>query len=280
MPQGTQHTLRKACPFEGKGLHTGALVRMTLLPAAPDSGIVFRRTDLSGRPEIPALAENVSGTARSTTLSSGAASVATVEHLLSALTGMGVDNAVVELYGPEVPILDGSARFYVEAFLRDGLQEQPAPRSYFDIPNQLEIKDKASGAWIKIEPACAPSAQVTIDFGESVLGVQQCRWDLTTDYALEIGPCRTFVFYRDIERLMKNGLIKGGDLENALVITEEGYLGNPRLRFPDECGRHKLLDLLGDLRLAGGWVNARITAYKPGHSLNTRAAQALRTLLK
>ncbi|MBO4585729.1 MAG: UDP-3-O-[3-hydroxymyristoyl] N-acetylglucosamine deacetylase [Bacteroidales bacterium] len=274
-----QHTLKESYFFEGKGLHTGTYAHMKVMPAAADSGIRFIRTDLPSRPEIQALAENVSNTARSTTISQNGGEIVTIEHIMSALTGMGVDNAIVELDNREVPILDGSARFYVEAFAKDGLQDQAVPRRMIDIPLAVEVRDPKTGSWVKIEPAEGPSADITVDFGSPVLGVQSAHWDIDTDYAVEFAPCRTFCFYREIEVMLKNNLIKGGDLDNALVVTDDGYMGNPTLHFPDECGRHKMLDMLGDLRLAGGYLNAHITAYKPGHSINTKAAKALRALL-
>ena len=275
-----QHTIKQAYHFEGKGLHTGTYAHMTLLPAPVGSGIRFRRTDLPGQPVVQALAEFVTNTARSTTLSFEGAEVVTVEHILSALMGLGVDNALIELDNREVPILDGSARPYSEAILKDGLEDQGVPRRFIDIPYCLEVKDPRSGSWVRIEPADAPSVDVTVDFNSPVLGIQRAHWDLQTDYVTEIGVCRTFCFFREIEALIKNNLIKGGDLDNALVVTDEGYMGNPVLHFPDECGRHKLLDLLGDIRLAGGYLNARISAYKSGHTINTKAAKALRALLK
>ena len=275
-----QHTIKQAYRFEGKGLHTGTYVHMTLLPAPVNTGIRFRRIDLEEKPVVEALAEFVTNTARSTTLSFEGAEVVTVEHILSALMGLGVDNALIELDNREVPILDGSARLYCEAILKDGLEDQGVPRRFIDIPYSLEVKDPRSGSWVRIEPADAPSVDVTVDFNSPVLGVQRTQWDLQTAYATEIGVCRTFCFYREIEALIKNNLIKGGDLDNALVVTDEGYMGNPVLHFPDECGRHKLLDLLGDIRLAGGYLNARISAYKSGHTINTKAAKALRALLK
>jgi UDP-3-O-[3-hydroxymyristoyl] N-acetylglucosamine deacetylase/3-hydroxyacyl-[acyl-carrier-protein] dehydratase len=277
---------------------------MTVSPAPAGHGIRFRRTDLPGQPEIPALAENVTNTARSTTISCGGAEAVTIEHIMSALTGLGVDNALVELDNVEVPILDGSARPYVEAFLAGGLEDQAVPREYISIPLSLEIRDGRTGSWIRIEPAEAPSMDLTVDFNSRVLGVQSARWDETVDYAREIGVCRTFCFFHEIEHLFRCNLIKGGDVDNAIVIaehpvsdgqladlgklfdrpdlavTEAGYLNNLELQFPDECGRHKLLDLIGDLRLAGGFLNARVTAYKPGHTLNTKAAKALRAILK
>ena len=276
---------------------------MTVFPAPAGHGVKFRRTDLPGAPVVEALAENVSNTARSTTISCGEAKAVTIEHIMSALTGMGVDNALVELDNVEVPILDGSARPYVEAFGKDGLVDQEVPRVYIDIPQTVEIRDDRTGSWVRIEPAAAPSADITVDFGSRILGVQSAHWDESVDYAREIGVCRTFCFFHEIEYLFRNNLIKGGDVDNAIVIvehpvsaeqlsgiatllsmpgltvTEQGYLNNLQLHFPDECGRHKLLDLVGDLRLAGGWLNARVTAFKPGHTLNTQAAKALRAIL-
>ena len=275
-----QHTIKQAYHFEGKGLHTGTYVHMTLLPAPANTGIRFRRIDLQDKPVVEALAEFVTSTARSTTLSHNGAEAVTVEHILSALMGLGVDNALIELDNREVPILDGSARPYCEAILKDGLEDQGVPRRFIDIPYCLEVKDPRSGSWVRIEPADAPSVDVTVDFNSPVLGIQRAHWDLQTDYVTEIGVCRTFCFFREIEALIKNNLIKGGDLDNALVVTDEGYMGNPVLHFPDECGRHKLLDLLGDIRLAGGYLNARISAYTSGHTINTKAAKALRALLK
>ncbi len=299
-----QYTIKKTYYFEGKGLHTGTYAHMKLMPAPEDNGIKFRRTDLRSRPVIEALAENVTNTARSTTISHNEAVAVTIEHIMSALTGLGIDNAWIELDNIEVPILDGSARPYVEAILKDGRQEQGKDRHYIDIPQSLEIRDDRSGSWVRIEPAAAPSADITVDFNSKILGIQSAHWDENSDYAHEIGVCRTFVFFHEIEYLFRNNLIKGGDVDNAIVIvenpvndeqldslsklfsipdlraTEEGYLNNLQLHFPDECGRHKLLDLLGDLRLSGGYLNGRITAYKPGHSINTKAAKALRALLK
>ena len=276
-----QHTLTRTYRFEGKGLHTGTYSHMAVSPAPAGHGIQFRRTDLPGSPVIDALAEHVSNTARSTTISCGGAEAVTIEHIMSALSGLGVDNALIELDNREVPILDGSAGPYVKAFLADGLVDQGEPRVYIDIPQTLEIRDGKTGSWIRIEPADTPSADITVDFGSRILGVQSAHWDEAVDYAHEIGVCRTFCFFHEIEYLFKNNLIKGGDVDMPdLTVTDQGYLNNLQLHFPDECGRHKLLDLLGDFRLAGGRLNARITAFKPGHYLNTQAAKALRAILK
>ena len=297
-----QNTLANPCYFEGKGLHTGQYAHMYVWPAAAGTGIRFIRTDL-GDACIEALADNVTNTARSTTVSCGEASAITVEHILSALTGMGIDNAEVRIDNAEVPILDGSALPYVEAFLKAGIVAQDAPRHFLELNHAVEVRDEKSGAWVKVEPSDKPSTEITVDFGSKVLGVQNAGWDLDTDYASAIAPCRTFVFFHEIEFLARQGLVKGGDVSNAIVIiehpvtqqqiddlcsllglpslkaTENGYLSNLKLHFPDECGRHKLLDIIGDLRLAGGWLNARVTAFKPGHTINTIAAKEIRKAL-
>ncbi len=294
-----QRTLSAEYHFEGKGLHTGRHSHLTLKAAPADTGILFHRTDLGAGAFVEALAENVSNTSRSTTLTKEGVSVSTTEHLLSALTGLGVDNAIIEIDNLEVPILDGSARCYVDAISKDGLAEQDADRKYLDITEEIEVKDEKSGAWLKVVPADRPSADITVDFGSRILGVQKVHWDENVDYSTQISPCRTFVFFHELEFLLANNLVKGGDMDNAIVVVEhavqpeqvervatlfgvprldvhEGYLNNIRLHFPDECGRHKLLDLFGDLTLAGGFINGKITAYKPGHSINTRFADAIR----
>ncbi len=298
-----QHTLGNICTFEGKGLHTGRYARMSVEPAPADTGLRFLRTDLGPDAYVDALAENVSGTARSTSLSCGEASAVTVEHILSALTGMGVDNALIRLDNAEVPILDGSARLYAEAFGKAGIVPQDAPRRMLGLAREVEVRDERSGAWVRAVPSDRPEIGITVDFGSRVLGVQSASWTPETDYASEIAPCRTFVFFHEIEFLARQGFVKGGDIDNAIVIiehpvtreqveglcarmglppmtcTEEGYLDNLKLHFPDECGRHKLLDIIGDLRLAGGWVNASITAFKPGHTINAQAAKEIRKAL-
>ena len=273
---------------------------MVIKPAPVNTGIVFHRVDLGENAFVEAVAENVSSTARSTTISQGEASVSTIEHIMSAFAGMGVDNALVEIDNVEVPILDGSARYYVEAMLEDGLVEQDAPKKYVSIPGELEIADEKTGSYIRLTPSEEPTIDLKVDFNSRVLGVQDVSWDCTTDYSKEIAPCRTFVFFHEIEYLFMNNLVKGGDVDNAIVIVEhpvepgqverlaglfnvpalaiddKGYLNNLSLHFPDECGRHKLLDLLGDLYLSGGILKAKVTAFKPGHSINTRMAKAVR----
>lgn len=297
-----QQTLRKSYLFEGKGLHTGRVARMTVSPAPADTGIVFKRTDIGEDALVEALAENVSSTARSTTISKGDASVSTIEHILSALTGMGVDNALIEIDNVEVPILDGSAKPYIDAIWKDGFQEQDAPRKYIELKETVEVVNE-KGSIVRLEPADDFYYDIKIDFNSKVLGVQHAQWDASVVYAEEIGVCRTFVFFHEIEFLFNNGLVKGGDVDNAIVIVEhpvtkeqvdnmsrlfnvpslevreDGYLSNLKLRFTNECARHKLLDLIGDLRLCGGFIKAKITAEKAGHGINTTAAKHVRATL-
>ena len=275
---------------------------MTVSPAPADTGIVFKRTDIGQDALVEALAENVSSTVRSTTISKGDASVSTIEHILSALTGMGVDNALIEIDNVEVPILDGSAKPYIEAIWKDGFQEQDAPRKYIELKETVEVVNE-KGSVVRLEPAEDFSYDIKIDFNSRVLGVQHAQWDSSVIYPEEIGVCRTFVFFHEIEFLFNNGLVKGGDVDNAIVIVEhpvtkeqvdnmsrlfnvpslevreDGYLSNLQLRFTNECARHKLLDLIGDLRLCGGFLKAKITAEKAGHGINTTAARQVRAVL-
>ena len=298
-----QQTLRKSYSFEGKGLHTGKVAKMTVGPAPVDTGIRFVRTDIGIDAIVDALAENVTSTARSTTISMGEASVSTIEHILSALTGMGVDNALIEIDNVEVPILDGSAKPYIDAIWHDGFEQQDAPRRYIQISEPVEITNE-KGSVVRIEPAEEFSYSIGIDFNSRVLGVQKAMWDDSILYPEEIGRCRTFVFFHEIQFLFANNLVKGGDVDNAIVIVEhpvteeqvnqmsalfnvpalkvreDGYLSNLQLRFPNECARHKLLDLIGDLRLCGGFLKAKVTAEKAGHGINTNAAKAVRMALQ
>lgn len=290
-----QHTLKKEYNFEGRGLHTGKYAHIAICPAEENTGIRFLRTDLGV--EIKALASNISRTDRSTTICEGGVSVVTVEHLLSALSGLGVDNAIIRIDNDEVPILNGSAERYVRAIAPDGLQRQNAPRKYIELEREIEVRDPKSGAWIKITPSNQLSYEVTVDFESRVLGVQTVKWIEGEDYVGQIAPCRTFVFFHELEYLASMGLVRGGDVDNAIVVVEHpvskeqtdamcaffgqpklsvdpsGYLSNLVLHFPNECGRHKLLDLMGDMRLVGGYLKAEIKAYKPGHGINSLATK-------
>jgi len=297
-----QQTLTREYKFEGRGLHTGKYAHLTLKPAPVGYGIRFVRTDVDV--EVPALASRVTRTDRSTTISEGETHVITIEHLMSALTGLGVDNARVDIDNEEVPILDGSAERYVRAIAPDGLQEQDAPREWISFDEPIEIRDEKTGSWVRIEPADRMSFEVTVDFGSRVLGVQNAHWAENADYVGQVAPCRTFVFFHELEFLAARGLVKGGDVDNAIVIVEhpaskeqidnmckffgqprlavtpQGYLSNIKLHFPNECGRHKLLDLIGDMRLMGGFPKARISAYKPGHTINSVASRAALSKIK
>ena len=297
-----QQTLSAQYSFEGRGLHTGKYAHLTLKPAPEGYGIRFVRTDAGV--EIPAIASKITRTDRSTTISEGEVSVVTIEHVMSALTGLGVDNARVEIDNEEVPILDGSAERYVRAIAPDGLQVQDAERVWIEFDEPFEVCDEKTGSRVRIEPADKMSFEATSDFNSRVLGVQTARWEEHADYVAQIAPCRTFVFLHELEFLAARGLVKGGDVDNAIVIVEhpatdeqigtmcslfgmphlevtpQGYLSNIKLHFPDECGRHKLLDLIGDMRLLGGFPKAKISAFKPGHTINSVASRAALSHIK
>ncbi len=295
-----QHTLKCKYTFKGKGLHTGRNVTMVLEPAPVNHGIKFRRTDLGEDAVIDALVDYVTTTARGTTLENGQVKISTLEHLMAAFSGLGIDNALVSIDSQEVPILDGSAKPYVDAICADGLQEQDEPRKFIELKEKIVYKDEKSGSEIVIMPDDRFSVDLMIDFNSKVLGNQYSRLDESTDFAKDIAPCRTFVFFHELEPLFRNNLIKGGDLDNAIVIVEhpvpqeeldrlaavfntsslerapEGYLNHLELRFQNECARHKLLDLMGDFSLVGAPIKAKVIAYKSGHRINTEIAKVIR----
>ncbi|MDX1953830.1 MAG: bifunctional UDP-3-O-[3-hydroxymyristoyl] N-acetylglucosamine deacetylase/3-hydroxyacyl-ACP dehydratase [Verrucomicrobiota bacterium] len=268
-----QQTLKEAVSYSGVGLHSGNRVNMTFLPAAPNSGIRFRRIDLEGKPEIEAKIENVSETNRSTTLARGNVRVHTVEHVLSTFAGMGVDNAIVELDANEPPIADGSAREYTRLVRQAGIVPQAERRESIRIPTPLEIK--AGDTSISIFPhdgfkiSCTSSdrnGRFTQFFS---LEVTPESWER------ELSAARTFCFFEEIEYLIKNGLIKGGSLENAVVIREDAILTNEPLRYQEEFVRHKILDIVGDLALLGKPLSGHIVAIKPSHSANCDLARQI-----
>ena len=271
-----QHTLRNTYTFSGKGLHSGKKVTMTVGPAADNTGIVFHRVDLGEEAIVPALAKYVHKTDRSTSLKKGKAEVRTTEHLLAALVGLGVDNASVCLDNKEVPILDGSSQPYADAILADGLQEQESEREYFVVEKEVEYTDPESGSSIKVLPFDGTEYEVKIDFNSKVIGIQCAIWNSSVIFARDLAPARTFCFLKEVKPLLALGLIKGGDLSNALVIDEpKGYYGEAVPRFDNECARHKLLDLMGDLALIGKPLKGRVVAYKPGHKINSKFAALL-----
>ncbi len=298
-----QQTISRDYTFSGKGLHTGVEVTMHLLPAPENHGVKFCRTDLDGNPTIDALAEYVKTTERGTLLKSGDTSVATVEHILSALYALGADNVLIELNGPEVPIMDGSAGAFASAISKDGLKDQEADKRVFVVKEKLFLKDEVSGSEITLVPDDVFSADVMIDFNSALLGCQFARYNKETDYTTEIAPSRTFVFLHDVLKLYNSGLIKGGNLENAVILAEEepsqleqqkleeiygkrdikltrGYLNTRQLKYPNECARHKLCDLLGDISLSGVKIVGKITAVKPGHTINTQFAGMIKKAAK
>lgn len=297
-----QKTINHPISFSGKGLHTGLQVSMTVNPADENFGIKFKRIDLEGKPMVAALAENVTDTSRSTTISRDDAKVSTIEHLMAALWGCGIDNALVEIDAPEVPIMDGSAKCYVEEIQRVGLKEQNAPIIYYKVPEKFEYEMADSDVKITIFPDDEFTVNVNIDFNSSVIGRQFATLNSIEETAENIAPCRTFVFLHEIEPLINNNLIKGGDVNNAIVIVEKpideeqqerlstlfgrnisvkkGYLDNVELRHENEIARHKLLDLLGDLYLVGVRIKGKVFATRPGHTANTEFAKLLRKMYK
>jgi UDP-3-O-[3-hydroxymyristoyl] N-acetylglucosamine deacetylase/3-hydroxyacyl-[acyl-carrier-protein] dehydratase len=268
-----QQTLRQAASFEGVGLHSGNRVKMTFLPAPPNSGIRFRRVDLDGKPEIEARIDNVTATNRSTSLSKGNAKILTVEHVLAAFAGRGIDNAIVELDTNEPPIADGSAREYVKMIQAAGVVPQDEPREVFHIATPISFqKDETN---ISVFPH--DGLKITCTSVDT-------KGRFTQFFSLEVTPetwereladARTFCFFEEIEYLIKNGLIKGGSLENAVVIRDDAILTTEPLRYPEEFVRHKILDIIGDLALIGCPINGHVVAVKPSHSANCEIARQI-----
>ena len=301
--QTKQQTLASPISFSGKGLHTGVKVNMTVLPAPENSGIVFRRIDLENSPSVPALCEYVTDTSRGTTIEKGPARISTVEHILSALWTMGVDNAMIDIDAPEVPIMDGSAREYAQKILEVGLVEQKADRKYYEVTEKQVYTIPDKGVAIIIYPDDEFTVSVHVDYNSKVIGNQYATLNPGDDYAEKIAPCRTFVFLHEIEPLIKMNLIKGGDLDNAIVVVENpvpeeqlehlkkvfnkpdieikaGYLNNLELRCNNELARHKLLDLLGDFALLGVRIKGRVWATRPGHFANTEFMKQLKHAIR
>ena len=301
--QTKQHTLASQISFSGKGLHTGVVVEMTVNPAPENSGIVFRRIDLEGAPTVAALCEFVTDTSRGTTIENGAAKVSTIEHIISALWSMGVDNALIDITGPETPIMDGSAREYVAAISEVGIVQQKADRKYYEVTEKQVYTIPDKGVAIIIYPDDEFTVSVHVDYNSKVIGNQYATLDMFNQYASEIAPCRTFVFLHELEPLLKMNLIKGGDIDNAIVVVENpvtdeqlehlkkvfnkedirvtgGYLNNLELRANNELARHKLLDVLGDFALLGIRIKGRVWATRPGHFANTEFMQQIRATIR
>ncbi len=299
-----QQTIKEQFSVKGKGLHTGLEIEATFLPAPENHGYKFQRVDLEGQPVIDALAEFVSGTTRGTVLERGDVKVSTVEHALAALYAAGIDNCLIQLNAPEMPILDGSAAIYCENIEKVGVVEQNADKDFYIIKQKIEVRDDSTGASIIALPDDKFSVDVMVNFDSKVLANQFATLDDLSEFKNEISACRTFVFVREIEPLFKANLIKGGDLDNAIVIydspmaqdeldsiadtmgcprkqvNEFGYINNKPLTFENEPARHKLLDILGDISLIGRPIIGHIIATKPGHSLNTAFAKQIRKEIK
>jgi UDP-3-O-[3-hydroxymyristoyl] N-acetylglucosamine deacetylase / 3-hydroxyacyl-[acyl-carrier-protein] dehydratase len=302
--QSFQHTIKEEISISGAGIHTGQSVTMVVKPATPNAGISFQRVDLPGKPIVKADVDFVVETNRSTTIENNGARVSTIEHLMASLVGMGVDNALVEIDGEEVPILDGSAEPFVEALEKVGTEKQNAAKVYYSIEQNITFVDDEK----KVEMVALPYHQyrinTLIDFNSPVLGTQHAALKNISDFKKEIAPCRTFCFFHELEWLISNNLIKGGDINNAIVVVDkevtpqqvekiskvfhkrdvqissEGILNNLELRFPNEPARHKLLDVVGDLALVGMPFKAHIIANRPGHSSNVQFAKKIKEHLK
>lgn len=299
-----QKTLASEFSLQGKGLHTGLDIHITFKPAPENHGYQIRRTDLGGAPIVEALAENVINTQRGTVVGKKDVQISTIEHAMAALYAWEVDNCLIEVDAPEFPILDGSAHPFSEGIRSVGLTEQNAPRDYYIVRHKMEVKDEKTGSSLTILPDDRFSMNVLIDFDSPVLSNQYATLSDLSQFADEIAASRTFVFVREIEMLLQNGLIKGGDLDNAIVIydrempqaeldriadelglphksvCELGYVNNKPLAYANEPARHKLLDVIGDLALIGKPIKGHIIATRPGHKINNQLAQVIRKDIK
>lgn len=299
-----QKTLAKEFSINGKGLHTSCLVNMTFKPAPINHGFKFQRIDLENKPVIGASAEYVVDTSRGTVIEHLGARISTIEHSLAALTGMDLDNVLIEIDNEEVPILDGSSRMFVEAISEVGIVEQDAEREYYVIKEKIVYKNEKTGSEIIALPDNDYSLNVLISFNSTVLNNQFASLNSLSAFKDEIANCRTFVFLHELEFLLKNNLVKGGDVDNAIVIIDrpvsqeeldrladlfnhkhvevksQGILNNLELQYDNECARHKLLDVIGDLSLAGKRIKGRIIATKPGHAANTAFAKLIANAIR
>ncbi|MDE5652087.1 MAG: bifunctional UDP-3-O-[3-hydroxymyristoyl] N-acetylglucosamine deacetylase/3-hydroxyacyl-ACP dehydratase [Muribaculaceae bacterium] len=299
-----QLTLKDSFTVEGKTLHSGVEMKATFKPAEANTGIRFKRIDLEGEPEIPALAEKVVDTTRGTVIAQGEARVSTIEHAMAALYAAGIDNCVVEVNGPEMPILDGSALHYIENIERVGVEELNEEKDYYIIKSKTKFRDEETGSSITIYPDDGFSVEVMVEYNSPVLPNQFAILDNLADFHKKVASARTFVFVREIEALLQNGLIKGGDLENAIVIYDQpisqekinqicdvvgvehvelknvGYINPTPLKWDNEPARHKLMDLIGDIALVGRPLKGRVVAIRPGHTVNNKFARMLRKEVK
>ncbi len=271
-----QRTLKNSIRATGVGLHTGTKIFMTLRPAEPDTGIVFRRVDLPGSPEVRAIAQNVGETRLGTTLVNGDTKVSTVEHLLSAFAGLGIDNVIVEVSAPEVPIMDGSAGPFVFLLQSAGIAEQSVPKRFVRVKKPIEVRD--GDKWARFDPYDGFKVNFEIEFNHPVFQKhsQKSSMDFsTTTYLKEVSRARTFGFMRDLETMRAHNLALGGNLDNAIVLDESKVLNEDGLRSEDEFVKHKILDAIGDLYLLGHSLIGEFSGYKSGHGLNNRLLRGL-----
>ena len=299
-----QKTIKSSFSLSGKGLHTGLNLTVEFCPAPENHGYKIQRVDVEGQPIIEALAENVTETQRGTVLSNGSERVSTIEHGLSALYALGIDNCLMKVDGPEFPILEGSAKLYLENIERVGIVEQEAEKDYFVVTEPIEYRDANGVSIVRIEPAEEFSVSVLVSFDQSAISDQHADLMHMEDFAKEIAPSRTFVFVRDVEPLLAAGLIKGGDLDNSIVLYERelpqdrydriadamkvprmdakklGYINHRPLVWDNEPERHKLLDVIGDMSLIGKPIKGHITGIRPGHRVNNQFARMLRKQMK
>ncbi len=299
-----QRTIQESFTLRGIGLHTGFDIEVTFNPAPVDHGVKIKRIDLEGEPVIDALAENVVNTQRGTVIGKNDVTVSTIEHALSALYALGIDNCLVEVNSAEFPILDGSAIEYVKAIRKVGIKEQAKDKDFYVVRKKMEVTDPETGSKLTLLPDTDFCINSFIEFDSRIIPNQSATMDSVTDYETEIAPARTFVFVREIQQLRKAGLIKGGNLDNAIVIYERrlpqeeldeiadavnvprhdanelGYLNNRELEFPNEPARHKLLDIIGDMALVGKPIKGRVIAVRPGHKINNQLARLIRRDIK
>lgn len=304
MNSNRQHTLSSSFTLKGKGLHTGLPITITFNPAPENHGYKIKRTDLEGQPVIDALAENVGNTQRGTVLMKNDVVVSTVEHAMAALYAMAIDNCLIEVDAPEFPILDGSAIQYTQAIKKAGIAEQKEERDYFIVRNKMEVVDEETGSKLTLLPDDRFCINSFIEFESKYIPNQSATLENLSDFEQEIAGCRTFVFVREVQKLLDAGLIKGGDLDNAIVIYEReipqeqldkladwlgishknaselGYLNNKEIQYPNEPARHKLLDIIGDMALIGKPIIGRIIATRPGHKINNKLARVIRKQIK
>lgn len=302
--QSYQHTIKEEITISGAGIHSGESVTIRIKPAEPNTGINFQRVDLPGKPVIKADVDNVIETNRSTTLEANGARVNTIEHLMASLVGMEIDNVLIEIDGEEVPILDGSAEPFVEILEKTGTRKQDVKKVYYTIEHNITFVDEDKKVEMVALPYNGYRINTLIDFNSPILGTQHASLKNIRDFNQEIAPCRTFCFFHELELLVANNLIKGGDINNAIVVvdkpitddqvariskifkktdvqvSDEGILNNLKLRFPNEPARHKLLDVVGDLALVGFPFKAHIIASRPGHASNVRFAKKIKDHIK